>query len=116
MLAKASDSAAVVMVSTSHASSHQQSLLSVADIMEPTTEVRLLSCSYWLRYLLGIWIELPLYAFKAQRWQMVCHCLAFEAVYIASVTCLWPFNRAATLWTLLVPLVLTSFALMFGNW
>ncbi|KAA6415275.1 MAG: hypothetical protein FRX49_13637 [Trebouxia sp. A1-2] len=71
---------------------------------------------YWLRYLVGIWIELPLYAIKAQRWRMVLECLSFEAVYTALVAFLWHINQAATVWTLIVPLMVTSFALMFGNW
>ena len=73
-------------------------------------------CSYWLRYLVGIWLELPLYAIKAQRWRMVLECLSLEAVYIALVACLWHVNQAATVWTLIVPLMVTSFALMLGNW
>ncbi|KAL0036947.1 hypothetical protein WJX77_006197 [Trebouxia sp. C0004] len=72
--------------------------------------------TYWLRYLVGIWIELPLYAIKAQRWHVVLECLSLEAVYIALVACLWHINRAATVWTCIVPLMVTSFALMFGNW
>ncbi len=74
------------------------------------------ACSYWLRYLVGIWIELPLYALEAQRWRMVLECLSLEAVYIALVAGLWHINQAATVWTLIVPLMVTSFALMFGNW
>lgn len=73
-------------------------------------------CSYWLRYLVGIWVELPLYAIKGQRWCMVLECLSLEAVYIALVARLWHINQAATVWTLIVPLMVTSFALMFGNW
>ena len=65
---------------------------------------------------MGIWIELPLYAIKARRWRMVLECLGLEAVYITLVTCLWQVNQAATLWTLIVPLLVTSFALMLGNW
>jgi len=57
-----------------------------------------------------------LYAIKAQHWRMVLECLSLEAVYIALVACLWHINQAATVWTLIVPLMVTSFALMFGNW
>lgn len=53
---------------------------------------------------------------KAKRWDLVCQCVCMEAVYIALVLCLWHINRAATMWTLVLPLVITSFALMFGNW
>ena len=47
---------------------------------------------------------------------MVAECLGLEAVYITLVTCLWQVNQAATMWTLIVPLLVTSFALMLGNW
>ena len=39
-----------------------------------------------------------------------------EALYIAVVVALCYLNTAATVWTLAVPLVITSFALMLGNW
>lgn len=39
-----------------------------------------------------------------------------EALYIAMVVALCYLNTAATIWTLAVPLVITSFALMLGNW
>ncbi|KAL3145753.1 hypothetical protein ABBQ38_015132 [Trebouxia sp. C0009 RCD-2024] len=71
---------------------------------------------YWVRYLVGIWLELPLYAMKARRWGMAGQCLSMELLYFALVTALWHLNTAATVWTLVVPLVITSFALMFGNW
>lgn len=69
-----------------------------------------------MRYLVGIWLELPLYAMKARRWGMAGQCLSMELLYFALVTALWHLNTAATVWTLVVPLVITSFALMFGNW
>lgn len=75
-----------------------------------------IGCRYWLRYLLGIWVELPLYAVKAQRWQMAMQCVCWEALYITVTVLLWHVNKIATVWTLLVPLVISSFALMFGNW
>ena len=65
---------------------------------------------------MGIWVELPLYAIKARRWGMVCQCLTMEALYFALVVALCYLNTAATVWTLAVPLVITSFALMLGNW
>lgn len=71
---------------------------------------------YWVRYLAGIWVELPLYAVKARRWGMVCQCLSMETLYIALTVALWHLNTAATVWTLVMPLLITSFALMFGNW
>ena len=39
-----------------------------------------------------------------------------EALYVALLAALCNLNTAATVWTLAVPLVVTSFALMLGNW
>ena len=89
----------------------------VAEVTSQSTGLTALwACRYWVRYLVGIWIELPLYAVKARRWGMVCQCLTMEALYIALVVALSYLNTAATVWTLLVPLMITSFALMLGNW
>lgn len=47
-----------------------------------------------------------------------CHfrCLIAESAYCAAMLALWRHNRVATTWVFLVPHVVTSFALMFGNW
>lgn len=84
--------------------------------MKSSVLTALCGCSYWVRYLAGIWVELPLYAIKAGRWGMVCQCVTMEALYIALVVALCHLNTAATVWTLILPLVITSFALMLGNW
>eukprot|EP00891_Asterochloris_glomerata_P003559 jgi/Astpho2/3559/Aster-06469 len=72
--------------------------------------------AYWLRYLLTIWVELPLYMLNKGQWRQAATSLTLEAVNLAGLVLLWRFNAAATLWVLLIPLVVSSFALMFGNW
>ena len=47
------------------------------------------------------------------RWS---RCLMAEAAYCAAMLALWRLNSVATTWVFLVPHVVTSFALMFGNW
>ncbi len=73
-------------------------------------------CRYWLRYLLAIWVELPLYMLNKGQWRQAAASLTLEAVNLAGLVLLWRFNAAATLWVLLIPLVVSSFALMIGNW
>ena len=50
------------------------------------------------------------------QWRQAATSLTLEAVNLAGLVLLWRFNAAATLWVLLIPLVVSSFALMFGNW
>ena len=73
-------------------------------------------CRYWLRYLVAIWVELPLYILGRGQWRQAATSLAIEATNLALLVLLWRFNAAATLWVLLIPLVVSSFALMIGNW
>ena len=71
---------------------------------------------YWLRFLLAIWVELPLYALRRKRYAVLRESLAVICVYALAVSCLWRINSTATIWAVLVPYVVTSFALMIGNW
>jgi fatty acid desaturase len=84
---------------------------------------------YWLRFLLGIWFELPLFALKhgpplRRSWNGFLNCGWFLSVrvlfsslghlyltYLAVVHIPW-----AGCWLVALPLVLSSFLLMFGNW
>lgn len=73
-------------------------------------------CRYWLRYGLGIWVELPLYALRRGRPGWAARCAGAELAYWAVVAALWRVNAVATLWVLLLPFALSSFLLMAGNW
>lgn len=57
-----------------------------------------------------------MYAARKRRLGAACRCLAAELSYCAAMAALWRLNSVATTWVFLVPFVLTSFALMFGNW
>ncbi|KAG2493498.1 hypothetical protein HYH03_008314 [Edaphochlamys debaryana] len=71
---------------------------------------------YWMRFLLGTWFELPAYlARKGRSGEAVATALS-GAAYWAGIAALWRVNPVATLWSLLVPLLVSTFALMFGNW
>ena len=61
-------------------------------------------------------MEVPAYACRAQRWQLLAQCLATEAAYLAAVGLLASRNLVAALWVFVIPYLLTSLALMFGNW
>ncbi len=72
--------------------------------------------SYWLRYWVLAWVELPLYALRRRRWGALGTCLATELGYFAALRTLWLLSPLATKWVFVVPFFLSSFALMFGNW
>ena len=77
---------------------------------------RLACCRYWARHACAAWLEVPWYACRAQRWQLLAQCLATEAGCLAAVWLLASWSAAAALWVFIVPYLLTSLALMFGNW
>jgi len=84
---------------------------------------------YWLRFLFGIWFELPLFALKhgppfRKSLNGFLNCAVFLSIrvlvssllhlylsYLAVVHIPW-----AGTWLVALPLVLSSFLLMFGNW
>ncbi len=71
---------------------------------------------YWLRFGLCTWFELPAYALRKGRTHQAAACAACGLAYWAAVAALWRFNPVATLWAVLLPFAVSTFALMFGNW
>jgi fatty acid desaturase len=84
---------------------------------------------YWLRFLFGIWFELPLFALRhgppfRKSWSGLLNCGAFLSfrVLFSSLAHLYLTFLAvvqipwAGSWLVALPLVLSSFLLMFGNW
>lgn len=71
---------------------------------------------YWMRFSLLIWIELPLYAIKKNRTKTLVRLVACLCLYWISVYALYNKFAAATTWTFLLPFVVSSFLLTFGNW
>jgi len=71
---------------------------------------------YWFRYVSAIWIQLPYYAWKRQRYDLSLHTVAWCSAYIVSVSTLYQFAPGATLFVFILPFIIVSFLLMFGNW
>jgi fatty acid desaturase len=85
--------------------------------------------NYWLRFLIGIWFELPLFALKygksfSKSWNGLFNCGIFLATrilfssfihlyltYLSIVYIPW-----AGTWLIAMPIIISSFLLMFGNW
>jgi len=71
---------------------------------------------YWFRYLVAIWFQLPYYAWRRQRYELCLHTIAWTTSYWVVVTTLYSFAPAATMYVLILPFIIASFLLMFGNW
>lgn len=72
---------------------------------------------YWLRFTLLVWLEVPLYGLKTQRYSWagtVCVSIlgwAFSIAFLAQRV-----SFGATMWIFVVTYFFTMFALAFGNW
>lgn len=71
---------------------------------------------YWLRFLCAVWIELPVYALVRARYRLALQSVASTACTMLAYWRLWLWNPTGTLWVLVLPLVVGSLVLMFGNW
>ncbi len=72
--------------------------------------------SYWCRYWIGAWFELPVYAARRKRFDWAARTVRSELLYWAVLALLWRVNHVATLWCFIIPFFLSSFLFMFGNW
>ncbi|KAK9810976.1 hypothetical protein WJX73_002930 [Symbiochloris irregularis] len=71
---------------------------------------------YWARHAFAAWLEVPLYALHTQRYGLLAECLATESAYFIAAALSWRLRQTATLWVFVIPYLVTSLALMFGNW
>lgn len=71
--------------------------------------------SYWLRYALLGWVEVPLRCLQYRRWALLAASMAAEAAYFTCCAAAWRANPRATIWVLAVPYAVSSLALMFGK-
>jgi len=60
--------------------------------------------------------ELPWYAVRRQRYADAARALLSLCVFLSVLRALWVRCWVAALYTLLLPFLLSSLALMFGNW
>jgi fatty acid desaturase len=86
---------------------------------EPYQRDRLLHfLMYWLRFVALIWFELPAYALKTRRYGLAWACAACTVGGMLGVGALLrtaEYRHGAT-WLLLVPTLVNSLPLMWGNW
>lgn len=71
---------------------------------------------YWLRFMLFGCIELPIYALRRGRTSEAAVAATSMATGWLLTAMLWHRCPVATFYTLLLPFLVSSLALMFGNW
>jgi hypothetical protein len=71
---------------------------------------------YLGRFLLLVWIELPVYFLARRKYDMASKSFLSEICSICCILCLSRYKFHATLVTLILPLVQTRIGMVVGNW
>jgi hypothetical protein len=71
---------------------------------------------YYLRFLLFVWAELPLYFIRKGKTHLALRAFFSEIASYAFLFCMTKLNPRASTFVLLLPFALLRFALMVGNW
>jgi hypothetical protein len=72
--------------------------------------------AYFVRFLLLIWIELPLYFLRKRKRALAIKAFSSEMLSYLAIYLLAQYNFRATLMTMLLPLLQMRFGMMVGNW
>ena len=72
--------------------------------------------TYWLRFALFIWFELPMFAVRRRRYRQAATACAGMALFWAGSCVLFAWKPAFVVWALWVPVLASSVALALGNW
>jgi hypothetical protein len=73
-------------------------------------------CSYWLRFAFISLFEVPIHAFRKQRWELLASCLVSVSAYFGAMRLLYAWAPQTTTGVIIVPALLTMTLLAFGNW
>ena len=71
---------------------------------------------YWMRFLFAVWVELPFYAFRRQRYGLALSAATAIVCFWVALLVLYALNPCGTFWVFMVPTVVNSFLMMMGNW
>jgi len=71
---------------------------------------------YWLKFYTTTYFYLPYYAMKRGMYTLAMQGILGSVAYFFTLHMSYQRNPAATIYVLLLPNIITSFALMFGNW
>ncbi|KAI8950161.1 fatty acid desaturase [Xylaria longipes] len=68
------------------------------------------------RFYFFVWLDLPLYFVRTNRWTLALRVAFWELSNYAAISFLLMYNFKPALFTLLIPLLLMRLGLMVGNW
>lgn len=71
---------------------------------------------YWTRFTFASWVELPYYAYYRGRYKLAVGSICCAVCYWTGLYQFYQYDWQATLFVWILPFVVVSFALMFGNW
>lgn len=71
---------------------------------------------YWAKFFFTTYFYLPYYAIKKGRNDLALQSTLACMCYFLMVRTMLKYNTAATMYVFVLPQIITSFALMFGNW
>jgi len=71
---------------------------------------------YWGYWMIAIWILTPYYLYKKRLWKLVRKCAGNLSGFIFAMIVLYMINPLATFYVFLLPLMLATFFLSFGNY
>ncbi len=69
-----------------------------------------------MRFTFAIWFELPYYALAKQRYSLFSQCAIISSTTLFLHYYMYQMNPTGAYWVFVFPFMVTSFALMFGNW
>ncbi len=72
--------------------------------------------TYWARFLVLIWFELPMYALRRNRYILGAQCAGAVSAFFVTLYYLYQSNPVGTMWVFAFPTLANSFLLMLGNW
>lgn len=71
---------------------------------------------YWARFAVGIWVDLPYYAYRTKRYHWCRRLAVGLTMYVGGIYLLTYVNLLATLWCFVIPYLIVMTAFAFGNW
>jgi fatty acid desaturase len=71
---------------------------------------------YWARFILGIWWDLPHFAYRTKRYHWCRRVAIGLSTYVGGIYLLTYVSLCATMWVFVIPYCLVMSAFAFGNW
>jgi len=71
---------------------------------------------YWFRFTFAIWFQLPYYAWRRRRYNLLIKNAVAQNTFLIMLYFLYQWKPVATFYIFIAPFFVTSILLMLGNW